>query len=242
MRLHIVIMNNVSMKCFLVPDQVIRSVKDEKNRTIGKDYSAIGNMRMFMMRENVDYITKHVYLLHRHNGGGMPEGLYVRAIPELMRMWAIKENLDMFEGGFNWALTLDYINTKFVRDHAGYYTSEGSDTNVFRAVVPVGTMNEHENTYESKSYKEMTAADYQNLDVYGPVQSFVSSDSGPYRNRNRIPINQISVSKRHLSRANEGLSSEHWARASLETPIRGYDMSEVIANTGRYDDPNWGSF
>lgn len=234
-------MNNVTMKCILVPEEVIRSVKDEKNKTIlGVDYSAISNMRAFMLRENVAYISKHMYLLHRHNGGRMAEGLFMRAVPELMRIWGMKENLDMFDGGFNWVLTLDYINNKFVKDHVEYYTSEGSDTNVFQAVMPVGTINEYDGKrVRSKLYKEMTAADYQNLDVYGKVQTVVSSDSGPYRNKNRIPINQRSMSKRPFSRENEGLRSENWARASLEAPIRGYDMTSILANTGRYNNLDW---
>ena len=234
-------MNNSVMKCVLVPEDIIRSVKDERNRSIaGKDYSAVSNAALFMDKKNVTYLSKYIYLKHRHNGGSLPEGLFCRAMPELMRMWSMKENIDAFDGGFNWVLTLDYINNKFVKDHVEYYTSEGSDTNVFQAVIPVGTMNEYDGcVYNTKMYKEMTAADYQNLDVYGPLRTFVSDSSGPYRNSNRIPVNQKSMSKRQFSRENDGLRSEHWARASLEAPIRGYDMSKILAATGRYNDLDW---
>ena len=232
------------MKCVLVPEDIIRSVKDERNRPVaGRDYSAMANSALFMCEKNVTYLFRHIYLKHCQNGGSTPEELFRRAMPELMRDWGLKENIDSFDGGFNWVLTLDYLNNKFVRDHADYYTIEGADTNVFKAVVPVGTMNEYDGlVYSSKQYKEMTAADYQNLDVYGPLQTFVSSASGPYRNANRIPVNQRSMNTRQFSRENDGLRSEHWARASLEAPIRGYDMSQIMANTGRYNDLDWTEF
>lgn len=236
-------MNNVTMKCILVPEDIIRSVKDEKNKPlVGIDYSTMSNSNMFLMRSNVAYICKHIYGLHRQYGGRLPEYLYVEAIPEMMRMWAIKENLDSFEGGFNWVLTLDYINNKFVDDNLEYYAQEGVDTNVFRTIAPVGTMNEYDGKkYQSKKYREMTAADYQTLDVYGPLKTYISND-GPYRNGNKFPVNQRSVNKRQFSRENDGLRSENWARASLEVPIRGYDMSTIIEQTGKYNDLSWTEF
>ena len=237
-------MNNVTMKCILVPEEVIRSVKDENNKTIlGKDYSAVGNSWVFLLKENVAYISKYIYMMHRQNGGRMSQGLFMKAVPELMRMWSIKENVDMFEGGFDWALTLDYLNNRFVDDHKSYYATDGADTNVFQAIIPVGTVDEYGGkVYESKKYDEMTAFDYQNLDVYGPMRTFVSDVSGPYRNKNRIPVNQKSMNTRQFSRENEGLRSENWARASLEVPIRGYDMSKILANTGRYNNLEWTNF
>ena len=236
-------MNNTQMKCLLVPEDMINSVKDKKNRALqGIDYTAISNEIVFNSRSNVAYITKHMYLKHRNNGGNIPKDLFSQAMPSIMKTWSVEQNLDSYEGwnNYNYILTLDYINDKFVNDHKDYYSVQGSDTNVFKAVVPVGYMNEFDGkVYESKKYDEMTAEDYQNLDVYGPMQAF-TQNSEKNRYKNKIPTWQRSMNIRQYSTENEGLSSNTWERASLEVPIRGYGgQPNIIATTEKNQELSW---
>jgi hypothetical protein len=238
-------MNNTQIKSLLVPEDIIRSVKDEKNRTLqGLNFAAISNEKVFNSQSNVIYITKHMYLKHRYNGGVMPRDVFTKAMPLIMKTWSVKQNLDSFEGwnNYHYILTLDYINDKFIKDHKEYYTIQGSDTNVFKAEVPVGHMNEFDGkVYEKKKYDEMTAQDYQNLDVYGPMQAFAQNKE-KNRYKNKIPVWQRSMNIRQYSKENEGLASNSWARASLEVPIRGYKMDNIVATTGREKDLSWTNF
>jgi hypothetical protein len=238
-------MNNTQMKILLVPEDIIRSVKDEKNRTLpGVNFAAISNEEVFNSQSNVTYVTKHMYLKHRYNGGFTPRDVFEKAIPLIMKTWSIKQNLDSFEGwnNYHYILTLDYINDKFIKDHKEYYTVQGSDTNVFKIQVPVGHMNEFDGkVYEKKKYDEMTAQDYQNLDVYGPMQAF-TQNSEKNRYKNKIPTWQRSMNIRQYSKDNEGLASKSWSRASLSTPIRGYNMKNIVATTGRENDLSWTDF
>lgn len=233
--------NNTQMKNLLVPDDIIRSIKDKNNKTLlGKTFATISNERIFMSTTNVSYVVDHIYLLHRQNGGTSSKRMFERAIPSIMKLWAAQQNLDSFEGwnNYHWVLTMDYINKKFIREHSSYYTVPGADTNVFKAHVPVGTINEFDGkTHVSKKYDEMTAADYQNLDVYGPMEVFTQNKE-VYRYKNQIPVWQRSMNKHHFSRENEGLRSNNWARSSLEVPIRGYGgQDNIISTTGQYKEP-----
>lgn len=229
------------MKNLLVPEDIIRSVKDEKNKTLlGKTYAAISNERAFMSLSNIEYIVKHIYLLHRKNGGTSSRNIFEKALPSIMKLWAAEENLDSFEGwnNYHWVLTMDYINKKFIKDHASFYTVQGADTNVFKMHVPVGTLNEFDGkTHQTKKYDQMTAADYQNLDVYGPMEAFTQNKE-VYRYKNKIPVWQRSMNKHHFSRENEGFRSNNWARASLEVPVRGYGgQPNITEATRKYEDP-----
>lgn len=233
------------MKSLLVPEDIIRSVKDEKNLTLpGVNFAAISNEKVFNSTSNVDYITKHMYLKHSYSGGVTPQGVFTKAIPLMMMNWSVTQNLDSFEGwnNYHYILTLDYINDKFIKDHKEYYTVEGSDTNIFKVEVPVGHMNEFDGkVYEKKKYDEMTAQDYQNLDVYGPMQVFTQNGE-KNRYKNKIPTWQRSMNIRQYSKENEGLASNSWARASLVVPIRGYKMENIIATTGREKSLEWTDF
>ncbi len=233
------------MKCLLVPEDIIRSVKDEKNMTLpGVNFAAISNEQVFNSKSNVEYVTKHMFLKHKYNGGFISRDIFSKAMPLIMKTWSVTQNLDSFEGwnNYNYILTLDYINDKFINDHKEYYTMQGADTNVFKAQVPVGHMNEFDGkVYEKKKYDEMTAQDYQNLDVYGPMQVF-TQNSENNRYKNQIPVWQRSMNIRPYSKENEGLASNSWARSSLETPIRGYKMDKIIATTGRENALSWTNF
>jgi len=235
------------MKNLLVPEDIIRSVKDERNKTLpGKTYTAISNERTFMSAPNVTYITKYMYLKHRKNGGTSPRNLYESSMPSLMKAWSVTENLDSFEGwnNYHWILTMDYINNKFIEDHKDYYTVQGSDTNVFKAHVPVGHQNEYDGVvYETKKMDEFNHLDMQNYDVWDKMQAFTQNKK-VYRNNNEFPVWQTSTQTRHYSRENEGLQSDSWARASLETPQRGYGggMDHILEGCGKYKDLSWTNF
>lgn len=234
------------MKSLLVPEDIIRSVKDEKNRTLpGRDYSTISNEKMFLSRGNAAYLAKHMFLKHSFNGGQTQQDIFYKAVPRLMMIWSIKENLDDFEGhnNYHWVLTLDYINNKFVKDHKPYWHVQGAETNVFKAKALTGSINEFDGRdIHIKKYDEMTAADYQNLDVWEEQSTYLNNNA-PYRNKNKIPFYQQTMRTRLLDRENEGLRSNSWARASLEVPIRGYGgQPHIIATTGREKDLEWTNF
>lgn len=240
--------NNTKIKVLLVPEDIIRSVKDENNKTISEAFSSINNEKVFMSQSNVRYLIKHMYILHRKNEGKHNKNIFDKNVPYLMKQWALKENLNSFEGlnNFHWVLTMDYINQKFVKDNKKYFDTGIPETNVFRTKELVGNFNEFDgNTLVKKKYDEMTAEDYRTLDVYGPVKVF-TQNKGVYRNENKIPVWQRSMNIRHYSKDNEGLHSCNWARASLEVPIRGYGgQPDIVGSIGQYNEPklsNWVEF
>ena len=76
-----------------------------------------------------------------------------------------------------------------------------------------------------KQYKDLTAEDIKNVDVWAPVT--VEANYSQYRYQNQIPIWQRSMNIRHNDRDNEGFRHKDSDRASLNNQIHGYNMEEI---------------
>jgi hypothetical protein len=228
------------MKSLLVPEDIIMSVKDANNQSF-VDFTAISNEKVFLCHRNVAYMVKTMFIAHKKNGGSLKISNFENYIPKLMVKWSVKENLDSFEGWNNnhWVLTLDYINQRFIKDNDQSFHTFGGDVNVFKTIAPVCSMDDDSNLQcQHKKYDQMTAEDYQNLDVYGPVESWTQNNRVK-RYKNKIPFWQQTMNIRHYERSNEGFRSKNKNRASLEVPIRGYNMSKILETTGREKNLEW---
>jgi len=107
------------------------------------------------------------------------------------------------------------------------------DFNPFRASCIVGTLNEFERTLTKKTLQDMVylVDDTRNMDVWQPEKTIRINRN--FRYNNQIPIWQ-NLSKRNYDRDGDGLEHSDPNRASLETPIRGYNMHEIYRNADSY--------
>ena len=101
------------------------------------------------------------------------------------------------------------------------------DWNPFRASCVVGIKNEFQNTLRTKTLHDMVydVEDTRNMDIWRPERTVRMNND--YRYNNQIPVWQCSMNKRNYDRDNDGLEHSDPNRSSLETPIRGYEMTDI---------------
>jgi hypothetical protein len=212
-------------------DRPIMSVKDEKNQTRLDHFSQMTKIELFLRPDNISHMIQYIIALNTRHKTNTPSIDIRRDTPVYMEKWAHAQNLDEYENmQNNWLTTLDYINKKFVKEHGFMYDIGNTNTfNVFRikdrVSDPCGNTT-------LKRYDEMTATDYQTLDVWRHQETKVFDDL--FRYGNRVPQWQKSMQKRPYDRANEGYHESDSDRSSIETQIHGYDMSNIIQGSENY--------
>jgi hypothetical protein len=205
-------------------DRPIMSVKDEKNQTRSDHFSEMNKVELFLRPDNIAYMIRYIIALNTHHKTGTPAYEIRRDIPVHMKKWVDSQHLNEYENmQDNWLTTLDFINKKFVKRHGFMYDRGNVNTfNVFRIKDKVS--NSCGSTL--KKYDEMTATDYQTLDVWRHQETKVYDEL--FRYGNQVPQWQKSTQKRPYDRSNEGYHAADSDRASLENQIHGYDMSNII--------------
>jgi hypothetical protein len=212
-------------------DRPIMSVKDEKNQTRSDHFAQMNKSELFLRPDNISHMIQYIIALNTQHKTNNSPGDIRRDTPVYMERWARTRNLDDYENmQDNWLTTLDFINKKFVKEHGFMYDRGNVNTfNVFRIKDRVS--DECGNT-SLKRYDEMTATDYQTLDVWRHQETKVWDNL--FRYGNRVPQWQKSMQKRSYDRANEGYHDADPDRSSLETQIHGYDMSNILLGNENY--------
>jgi hypothetical protein len=205
-------------------DRPIMSVKDEKNQTRSDHFSQMNKTELFLRPDNIAYMIQYIIALNTQHKTGTPLYNIRQDIPVHMEKWAHAQHLGNYENTQNnWLTTLDFINKKFINDHGFMYDRGNINTlNVYRNKARVS--DPCGNT-KLKRYDEMTATDYQTIDVWRHQEANVCNNL--FRYGNRVPQWQKSMQKRPYDRANEGYHEADSDRSSLETQIHGYDMSNI---------------
>ena len=207
-------------------DRPIMSVKDEKNQTYPDYFSQMSKTELFLRYDNIAYMIQYIIALNTHHKTRTQSSDIRQDIPLHMKKWIIQQgNYENMQN--NWLTTLDFINKKFIKDHGFMYDRGNVNTlNVFRVKARVS---DSCGDTTLKRYDEMSATDYQTLDVWRHQETMVWDNL--FRYGNRIPQWQKSMQKRPYDRANEGYHEADSDRSSIETQIHGYDMSNIIKGT-----------
>jgi len=190
----------------------------------------ISNYMYFMSKHNVIKITKIIYNLHKENHGLMNYTFFKSIVSKRMKLWAKCNNINLVNPiqGTN-VLQLNYINNKFINDSKDLYLKSNKeiDVNVYRSEIKIGHHVDKNNkvVVDKKKYKNMTADDIKNINVWKMQKTFIDNDI--YRYSNTIPEWQTSIQMRHYDKHNEGLHHYESDRASLNNIIRGYNMKTI---------------
>jgi hypothetical protein len=209
------------------------SVKDEMNTPSVNYLDSLTNTDIFLSKKNIHYMTYYLVSMNARNKTGVDSVKLALQVPKIMMKWSVNENLNEFEYAHsNILLTLEFLNKKFLGDHPTLYDMYNQLTkNIFRTTDKI-TIDACGNQ-ASKKYNEMTATDYQNIDVWQSRQEYTYDKRKRYGNK--IPMWQKSMNIRQYDRGNDGLHTSNPDRASLETQTRGYDMSNQIRGSNSYD-------
>jgi hypothetical protein len=194
--------------------------------------------RLFIAKDNVNLLVHNLYNIYQQNGGKGSKQKFRDLIPKLMNKFIHENDLSGYEaaeaqatGINNYVTVLKTINNDFMSECYKYF--RWNSYNPFQDNVEVGPV---ESRVLKKSY-ELTADDHGTLDLWR--EQFTQVLNRNFRNNNKIPVYRTGIHTRHYDRSNEGLLFNNPDRASLETPVRGYDMSQIHKSIDRYKSEEW---
>jgi hypothetical protein len=208
------------------------SHKEKMNPPDTNYLDGMSNTDIFLSKKNIHYMTYFLVAMCKKNMTGTNPGELAPLVPTMMIEWSKKNTLDDFEYIYDdILLTLEFLNKKFITNHACVYgKNDNSSINVFRAKGAI-TVDECGNE-ETKKYSEMTAENYKNMDVWQDTQEYTYDKRNRYDNS--IPIWQRSMNIRQYEHVFDGLHTSNPTRASLDTQLRGYNMSNIIKGSEFY--------
>jgi len=198
----------------------------------------IDMVELFLSDNNSSVLKSGLYAIYQQNGGKASRGKFYHLV-ELLQRKFVKEN-DLYSyttveaqatGTNNYVEALRAINKDF---HSTVYTYfKWNMYNPYKDDIEVGPS---ENRQLKKS-AEIMPEDFGTLDLWR--EQFVQVLNRQFRDNNRIPVYRTSIHTRHYDRSNEGLRFNDPDRASLETPIYGYDMSRIEDGLCNYKSDSW---
>jgi len=216
----------------------------------------------FLEKENVDWLSKELFLLYlkndykyqKDNDVPLDWPFFQDKVPKWMEEYATETNIykyvedpiGPFTSDYNWLYkyyieALSKFNREFFKKY--YYfvkrvdpyeltglTGE-PDWNPYKARMTVGSKNEFENTMARRSYMDMVyfPEKWGEIDVWKD-QDVIRYNKN-FRYNNELPVWNSPGAKRWYDRSNEGLHDGDPDRASLDTPVRGYIMEDVLKYT-----------
>jgi hypothetical protein len=186
----------------------------------------LSNSDIFLSKKNIQYMTYYILSMNKKNMT-KSDPYYLRLlVPKLMAEWNSDKNLNDYEYIYDdILLRLAFINKQFIKEYDWIYTRTNKlDINVFRESKTI-TVDAYGNE-ETKKYSDMNAKDYANMDVWKSNQEYTYDKRQRYNNK--IPIWQRSMNIRHYEKESEGFHTLDPHRASLNTQLRGYNMTNYI--------------
>jgi hypothetical protein len=224
--------NNKSAQSKPLPEYAPVSVKDEMNKPTYNALDCRSNSQLFLSDRNIYGMNQYVVKLNIDNMTRANPDKLKKLVPVRMIKWAEKTNINDYEDIFNDTMaTLRYLNEKFLTDNGDLYDIDGCHAlNVFQNM---GRVTDKCGKPSIKKYDEMLATDYHTIDLWRPQTT--TQENNKFRYDNAIPMWQKSMNRRHYSRANDGLHDAIPERASLDTQLRGYDMSNIKKGAEYYE-------
>lgn len=180
---------------------------------------------LFMTVSNQIYLTKQIYMLHKHNHGRLGYLYFKTVVPKKMMQWI---NAMLIPQKSLSTDILYYLNKVFVKDASNLYTFKTSDNidlvvdrNVYKNPISLSSYDDNTNTIitDVKQPNHLLASDYGLIDVWQPQTTEVTNAA--FRYRNAIPVWKSGMNVRHYDRNNDGLRAPI-ARSSIDTFVSGY--------------------
>jgi hypothetical protein len=214
------------------------SVKSVRNLENNEPFTQMDMQKLFLAKNNTVFLARDLYQISQQNGGRAKFDKFMALVPRLQKEYCRYTNLSQHAmaeneatGQADWELTLQAINNEFLQR---CYTMLK-----YNAYVPTREkiMTGPYDNRVKKKLSELTAQDMPTLDVWR-LQDINRSNKN-FRYNNTIPIWQRSMNVRHYDRANEGLHAKNADRASLNTPVYGYNMNNVMDTLNNWTSTGW---
>lgn len=193
---------------------------------------------IFLSNKNTNLLLYGLYDVYTQNGGKSSQLKFEQLLRLLQRKFVKKNDLYSYcsaewqaTGYNNYVEALKAINNDFTKDTYKYF--KWNLYNPFKDDIEVGPSDDRRKIKSA----EIMPEDFGTLDLWR--EQFSQVLNRQFRNGNRIPVHQTSIHTRNYDRGNEGLRDGNSDRASLETPIYGYDMDRVKLQIDNYKSDSW---
>lgn len=194
--------------------------------------------KLFLSDANQNLLKTNLFTIYQQNGGKQPRAAFYKFIKQLSNRFVLDNDLNAYEtaeaqatGFNNYTEALKAINNDYHK--VCYKFFSWNIANPFRDKVTVGPSDRR----VLKQGYDLSHEDHGTLDVWR--EQFTQVLNAQFRDNNRIPVYRQSIHTRHYDRGNEGLQHNDADRSSLETPIYGYDMSQIYKNLDKYSKTEW---
>jgi len=193
---------------------------------------------LFLSPSNFNNLHCALHTIYQQNGGKTQFDKFGELVKLLQKKFVKDNNLNAYctaewqaTGMNNYVDALKMINLDFHKHVYKYF--KWNLYNPFHDNIEVGP---NEARVLKKS-AEIMPEDFGTLDLWR--EQFTTALNRQFRDDNRIPAYRTGIQVRHYDRSNEGLRHNSADRASLETPIYGYDMSRINASVCNYKESEW---
>jgi hypothetical protein len=193
---------------------------------------------LFLSESNQKMLNNGLYNIYRQNGGKQSRDKLFVFLKQLSNKFTADNDLNSYEtaeaqttGYNNYAECLRAINNDYHKVVYRYFS--WNTANPFKDRVEVGP---HDFRVLKKGY-DLSHEDHGTLELWR--EQFTQVLNSQFRDNNRIPVYRQSIHTRHYDRGNEGLQQNDPDRSSLETPVYGYDMSQIYKNLDKYSSTEW---
>jgi hypothetical protein len=214
------------------------SVKAVNNVPSSVDFTNISINALFTSQPNIAMLTSKLYKVARQNGNRSSIEKFKKLVPMIAMQFKTSNTLEEYEtaetgavGFNNWVEVLKTVNNEFMK-----YCYNRLKWNTFvptREWAEVGPRHDRKQT----KFYELQAADHGTMDLWSNQETQIMNKH--FRYGNKIPFWQSSMHKRHYDRQNEGLAYDNPDRASLDTPVYGYNMDNVRATVDKWQSEEW---
>jgi hypothetical protein len=209
------------------------SNKAKNNKPRQNVFDEMKNTDIFLSRKNKYYMTYYIIALNKQTTNYNQQDWLLQQIPLAMDKWATDTKLNDFEYIYDDILiVLNFLNKRFLDANPHLYkNNELTASNVFKTKTII---TDKCGRQIMKKNDEMTAADYNTIDLWKDSKLYTDENNNRYCNK--FPIWQYSMNTRQYETDNDGLHESNPERSSLNTQTRGYDMSNQIRGSEFYKD------
>jgi len=179
------------------------------------------NIELFLSRNNFIKLSNDLYVTYLNNGGKISNKDFDKIVLFLIKDFLSKNNVNEYytvessaTGYNNYMEVLNYINNDFRKYFYNYM--RWNVYNPFKADVKL--------IDEEKKGYELMAKDHGQINLW--QNEYTMSSNKNYRNNNKIPFYEAALYNRNYDKSNDGLTPSD--RSSLETPIYGYNMRDIL--------------
>lgn len=217
----------------------LSSYKSVRNLESKHRYNNLDMNQLFLDKNNIFTQANRFYTIHRNNGGRSKFNKIYELIRQNSKLFAKNNNLNSYitadvevTGQIDWVEALKAVNRDFINNCKNLM-----QWNTFVPTREWAEVGPKSNRVQKK-FHEMTADDAKTLDVWQKQEVAVMAKF--FRDNNKIPFYQHTMSRRHYDRGNEGLHAADADRASLSNYVpHTYDMRDVVSTLDKWKSDEW---